>query len=43
MLNISLATVVTHRRNIMEKLGIRSVAGLVVYALTEGYAPTDDM
>ena len=27
----------------MEKLGIRSVAGLVVYALTEGYAPTDDM
>jgi len=42
-LGIGLTTVISHRRNIMEKLGIRSVAGLVVYALTEGYAPTDDM
>ena len=42
-LGIGLTTVISHRRIIMEKLGIRSVAGLVVYALTEGYAPTDDM
>ena len=36
-LNISLATVVTHRRNIMEKLGIRSVSALTVYAVMHGY------
>lgn len=32
-----------HRRNILEKLGIRSVAGLVVYALAAGYADPDGM
>ena len=36
-LQIGLTTVISHRRNIMEKLGIRSVAGLAIYALTAGY------
>lgn len=36
-LNIGLATVITHRRNIMEKLGIKSVSALTVYAVTHGY------
>lgn len=37
MLNISLATVVTHRRNIMDKLGFKSVSALTIYAVTRGY------
>ena len=36
-LNISLATVVTHRKNIMEKLGVRSVSALTIYAVMHGY------
>lgn len=35
-LNISLTTVITHRKNITEKLGIRSVSGLTVYAVING-------
>ena len=42
-LGIGLTTAISHRRNIMEKLGIRSVAGLVVYALAAGYADPDGM
>ena len=36
-LNISLATVVTHRKNIMEKLGVKSVSALTIYAVMHGY------
>lgn len=36
-LNIALATVITHRRNIMEKLNVRSVSALTIYAVTHGY------
>ncbi len=36
-LNIGLATVVTHRKNIMDKLGIHSVSALTIYAVTHGY------
>ena len=36
-LNIALSTVVTHRRNIMEKLGVKSVSALTVFAVTHGY------
>ena len=36
-LNIGLTTVVTHRKNIMEKLGMRSVSALTIYAVTHGY------
>ena len=35
-LNISVNTVLTHRKNISAKLGIRSVSGLSVYALMNG-------
>ena len=35
-LNISVKTVETHRKNVMEKLGIDNVAGLTKYALREG-------
>lgn len=36
-LNIGLTTVITHRKNIFEKLGIRSVAGLTIYAVMKRY------
>ena len=36
-LNIGLATVVTHRRKMMEKLGMKSVSALTIYAVTHGY------
>lgn len=35
-LYLSIKTVETHRKNIMDKLGIHSVAGLTKYALREG-------
>lgn len=34
---ISLPTVITHRRNIMQKLGLKSVSALTIYAVTHGY------
>lgn len=42
-LHISTTTVISHRRNIMEKLGIKSVAGLTLYAVTRGYVASDDL
>ncbi len=36
-LNISINTVLTHRKNISAKLGIKSVSGLSVYAMMNGY------
>ena len=36
-LNIGLTTVITHRKNIMEKLGIKSVSALTIYAVMNGY------
>ena len=36
-LNIGLATVITHRKNIMDKLGLRSVSALTIYAVMHGY------
>ncbi len=36
-LHISLATVITHRRNIQEKLGMKSVSALTIYAVMRGY------
>ena len=36
-LNIGLSTVVTHRKNIMDKLGFKSVSALTIYAVTHGY------
>jgi DNA-binding NarL/FixJ family response regulator len=40
-LNLSVKTVETHRAQIMERLGIRDVAGLVRYALRTGLVPPD--
>lgn len=34
---ISLTTVITHRKSIMQKLGIRNVSGLTIYAVMNGY------
>ena len=42
-LGIGLTTVISHRRNIAEKLGIRTVAGLAVYALRAGLVDADEM
>ena len=36
-LNIALSTVITHRKNIMDKLGFRSVSALTIYAVMHGY------
>ncbi len=36
-LNIGITTVITHRKNIFEKLGIRSLAGLTIYAIMKRY------
>jgi DNA-binding NarL/FixJ family response regulator len=36
-LNIGMTTVITHRKNIMEKLGLKSVSALTIYAVMHGY------
>lgn len=40
-LHISLTTVISHRKNITEKLGIKSVSGLTIYAVMNGYVEAD--
>ncbi|MBP3481938.1 MAG: helix-turn-helix transcriptional regulator [Alistipes sp.] len=42
-LNIGLTTVISHRRNIVEKLGIKSVSGLTIYAVMHGYVSIDEI
>ena len=34
---IGLSTVITHRKNIQEKLGLKSVSSLTIYAVMHGY------
>lgn len=41
-LHLSVKTVETHRRQIMDKLGIYNIAGLIKYAVREGLASLDD-
>ena len=41
-LQLSVKTVETHRAQIMERLGIRNVAGLVRYAIRTGLVPSGD-
>ena len=41
-LHISTATVESHRRNLMGKLGIHSVAELTKYAIREGLTSLDE-
>ncbi len=40
---ISINTVITHRKKITEKLGIKSIAGLTVYALMNNYISSTDV
>lgn len=42
-LRIGLTTVISHRRNLTEKLGIRSVSGLTIYAVTMGYVDPEQI
>ena len=40
-LNISVTTVITHRKNIQEKLGVKSVSALTIYAVMHGFVSMD--
>ena len=42
-LNISVHTVITHRKNITAKLGIKSIAGLTVYAIMKGITDIEQL
>lgn len=42
-LNISFNTVLTHRKNITAKLGIKTVSGLTFYSLSHGYISPDSI
>lgn len=42
-LNISLNTVITHRKNITAKLGIKTISGLTVYAILNGIISGKDL
>lgn len=41
-LGLSVKTIETHRRQVMEKLGIYNIAGLIKYAVREGLATLED-
>jgi len=40
-LNISIHTVISHRKNIIEKTGIKSLSGLTIYAISKKIMPLD--
>lgn len=40
-LNISISTVISHRKNITDKLGMKSVSALTIYAVLRGYISID--
>ena len=42
-LHISLTTVISHRKNITDKLGIKSVSGLTIYAIMHGYIEVNEI
>lgn len=42
-LNISINTVLTHRKNLMAKLGIKTVSGMTMYAMLNGLISADDI
>jgi DNA-binding CsgD family transcriptional regulator len=41
--NISIFTVMTHRKNITAKTGIKSIAGLTAYAIVQGLIDIEDI
>lgn len=42
-LNVSLTTVISHRKNLTEKLGIKSVSGLTIYAVMHGIVKAEEI
>ena len=42
-LNISLNTVLSHRKNITSKLGIKTVSGLIFYCISQGHVSSDEI
>lgn len=42
-LGVSLTTVITHRKNLTDKLGTKSVAALTIYAVTHGIARSEEL
>lgn len=42
-LNISLATVMTHRKNIIAKLHAKSLADIIIYAVVNGYVSIEEL
>ena len=42
-LHIGLTTVITHRKNIMKKLGAKSVSSLTIYAVMQGSVAIDEI
>jgi len=42
LLNLSIKTIETHRRNIKQKLNLRSIADLIKYAVREGLTTLDE-
>ncbi|HTN69081.1 MAG TPA: LuxR C-terminal-related transcriptional regulator [Dysgonamonadaceae bacterium] len=43
MLNISLNTVLTHRKNILSKTGIKTTSGLTLYSISNGLISPDEL
>lgn len=42
-LNISITTVIAHRRNIVKRIGIKSVSGLTIFAIANGVVDANDI
>jgi len=42
-LNISVNTVITHRKNISQKTGIKSISGLTIYAVVKKLITLDNL
>ena len=42
-LGIALTTVISHRRHITAKLGLKSISALTIYAVTRGYVDADSI
>lgn len=42
-MGVSVATVITHRKNLTEKLGTRSVSALTIFAVTHGLVRSEDI
>lgn len=42
-LHVSLNTIISHRKNLIEKLGIKSVSGLTIYAVTHGIIRAEEI